>query len=53
MSDRGNGYIMSYGSDGVAGGSGDAADLISGGVLDNAMVGTEQQREQAAQEEAR
>lgn len=53
MSERGNGYIMSYGSDGVAGGSGDAADLISGGVLDSAMVGTEQQREQAAQEEAR
>ncbi|ATB37370.1 general secretion pathway protein G [Cystobacter fuscus] len=53
MSEKGNGYIMSYGSDGVAGGSGDAADLISGGVLDNAMVGTEEQQRQAAQEEAR
>ncbi|MET0402989.1 MAG: type II secretion system protein GspG [Cystobacter sp.] len=44
MSERGNGYIMSYGSDGVAGGRGEAADLISGGVLDSSMVGTEAQR---------
>jgi general secretion pathway protein G len=51
MSDKGNGYIMSYGSDGMSGGSGDAADLISGGVLNNAMVGSEQQ--QAAQEGSR
>jgi general secretion pathway protein G len=35
MSDKGNGYILSYGSDGVRGGQGDAADLVSGGVLTN------------------
>ena len=35
MSDKGNGYILSYGSDGVSGGQGDAADLVSGGVLTN------------------
>ena len=40
MSDKGKGYIMSYGSDGVPGGSGDAADLISGGVLNSDMVET-------------
>ena len=38
MSDNGKGYIMSYGSDGVPGGTGDASDLISGGVLNNQML---------------
>ena len=38
MSDKGKGYIMSYGSDGVPGGAGEAADLISGGVLNSTMV---------------
>ncbi|MFE8596787.1 type II secretion system protein GspG [Archangium violaceum] len=47
MSDQGKGYIVSYGSDGVPGGTGDAADLISGGVLNNAIVGTPQQQEAA------
>ncbi|PTL80434.1 type II secretion system protein GspG [Vitiosangium sp. GDMCC 1.1324] len=47
MSDEGKGYIMSYGSDGLPGGSGDAADLISGGVLNNAIVGTPEQQEAA------
>ena len=47
MSDQGKGYIMSYGSDGLPGGTGDAADLISGGVLNNAIVGTPQQQEAA------
>ena len=51
MSDKGNGYIMSYGSDGLPGGTGDAADLISGGVLNNAMVGTPQQQEAAKEEQ--
>jgi general secretion pathway protein G len=49
MSDNGKGYIMSYGSDGLPGGSGDAADLISGGVLDNAGVGTPGQAATGAQ----
>ncbi|HYO70491.1 MAG TPA: type II secretion system protein GspG [Archangium sp.] len=47
MSDQGKGYIVSYGSDGVPGGTGEAADLISGGVLNNAIVGTPQQQEAA------
>ncbi|OJT16210.1 general secretion pathway protein GspG [Archangium sp. Cb G35] len=47
MSDLGKGYIVSYGSDGVPGGTGDASDLISGGVLNNAIVGTPQQQEAA------
>lgn len=47
MSEHGKGYIMSYGSDGLPGGTGDAADLISGGVLNNAIVGTPQQQEAA------
>jgi general secretion pathway protein G len=47
MSDQGKGYIMSYGSDGLPGGTGEAADLISGGVLDNAIAGTQQQQEAA------
>jgi general secretion pathway protein G len=47
MSDQGKGYIMSYGSDGLPGGTGDASDLISGGVLNNAIVGTPQQQEAA------
>jgi general secretion pathway protein G len=47
MSDQGKGYIMTYGSDGLPGGTGDAADLISGGVLNNAIVGTPQQQEAA------
>lgn len=41
MSDRGNGYIMTYGSDGVRGGEGEAADLVSGGVLRNTEQGSE------------
>ena len=45
--DGGKGYVMTYGSDGVPGGSGDAADLISGGVLNNAIVGTPEQQEAA------
>lgn len=51
MSDQGKGYIVSYGSDGVPGGTGDAADLISGGVLNNAIVGTPQQQEAAKGEQ--
>ena len=47
MSDHGKGYIMTYGSDGLPGGTGDASDLISGGVLNNAIVGTPQQQEAA------
>lgn len=47
MSEQGKGYIMTYGSDGLPGGTGDAADLISGGVLNNAIVGTPQQQEAA------
>jgi len=46
MSDRGNGYIMTYGSDGVRGGKGDAADLVSGGVLSN----TEEDPQERAKE---
>ncbi len=38
--ESGKGYVMSYGSDGVSGGTGDASDLISGGVLNNAILGT-------------
>lgn len=48
MSDTGKGYIMSYGSDGLPGGTGEASDLISGGVLNNAMVGTPGQQEESA-----
>ncbi|ATB27370.1 type II secretion system protein GspG [Melittangium boletus] len=43
MSERGNGYIMTYGADGVRGGKGDAADLVSGGVLSNTEEGPEEQ----------
>ena len=43
MSEDGKGYIMSYGSDGLPGGSGDAADLISGGVLNNAILSPPEQ----------
>ena len=46
--DGGKGYVLSYGSDGLAGGSGDAADLISGGVLNNAILGTPEQQQEAA-----
>jgi general secretion pathway protein G len=46
MSEGGKGYIMSYGSDGLPGGSGDAADLISGGVLNNSMVDPPAQAQQ-------
>jgi general secretion pathway protein G len=46
--DGGKGYIMSYGSDGVPGGTGEDSDLISGGVLNNAIVGTPQQQQQEA-----
>jgi general secretion pathway protein G len=46
MSDTGKGYVMTYGSDGLPGGTGDAADLISGGVLNNAILGTPQQQAQ-------
>ncbi|HZH77311.1 MAG TPA: type II secretion system protein GspG [Archangium sp.] len=45
--DGGKGYVLSYGSDGLSGGSGDAADLISGGVLNNAILGTPEQQEAA------
>jgi len=45
--DGGKGYVLSYGSDGLAGGSGEAADLISGGVLNNAILGTPEQQEAA------
>ncbi len=45
--DGGKGYVLSYGSDGLAGGSGEAADLISGGVLNNAILGTPAQQEAA------
>jgi general secretion pathway protein G len=45
--DGGKGYVLSYGSDGVAGGTGDASDLISGGVLNNAILGTPEQQEAA------
>jgi general secretion pathway protein G len=38
MSESGKGYIMSYGADGLPGGSGDAADLLSGGVWNNATM---------------
>ncbi|WNG35262.1 general secretion pathway protein GspG [Archangium minus] len=51
MSDTGKGYIMSYGADGLPGGSGDDADLISGGVLNNAIVGTPEQQEAAQGEQ--
>jgi general secretion pathway protein G len=45
--EEGKGYVLTYGSDGVAGGTGDASDLISGGVLNNAILGTPQQQEAA------
>jgi len=48
MSDMGKGYVMSYGSDGLPGGTGEAADLISGGVLNNAILGTSEQQQEAA-----
>ncbi|MFL5355305.1 type II secretion system protein GspG [Archangium sp.] len=48
MTDDGKGYIVTYGSDGVPGGTGDASDLISGGVLDSAMVGTPGQQQESA-----
>ena len=51
MSERGTGYVLSYGADGVAGGTGEAADLISGGVLNNAILGTPEQQQQAARGE--
>ncbi|QRK04648.1 type II secretion system protein GspG [Archangium violaceum] len=51
MSDNGKGYIMSYGADGLPGGSGEDADLISGGVLNNAIVGTPEQQEAARGEQ--
>jgi general secretion pathway protein G len=43
MSDNGKGYILSYGADGLPGGTGDAADIISGGVLDHAPLETQQE----------
>lgn len=49
MTEDGKGYIVSYGSDGVPGGTGEASDLISGGVLDNAMVGTPEEPRETAQ----
>jgi general secretion pathway protein G len=51
MSEKGNGYVLSFGSDGMAGGTGDAADLISGGVLNNAILGTPEQQQEAARGE--
>jgi general secretion pathway protein G len=48
MSDTGKGYVLSYGSDGVPGGTGEASDLISGGVLNNAILGTPEQQQEAA-----
>ncbi len=51
MTEDGKGYILSYGSDGLPGGSGDAADLISGGVLNNAILGTPAQQEAAKGEQ--
>lgn len=44
---EGKGYVLSYGSDGLPGGTGDAADLISGGVLNNAILGTQQEAQGA------
>lgn len=43
MSDNGKGYILSYGADGLPGGTGDAADIISGGVLNHAPLETQQE----------
>ncbi|WP_309889236.1 type II secretion system protein GspG [Archangium sp.] len=48
--DGGKGYVLSYGADGLSGGSGDSADLISGGVLNNAILGTPEQQEAARRE---
>ncbi|HEX8820258.1 MAG TPA: type II secretion system protein GspG [Archangium sp.] len=45
--DGGKGYVLSYGSDGVPGGTGEASDLISGGVLNNAILGTPEQQQEA------
>ena len=49
MSDKGKGYIVSYGADGLTGGAGDAADIISGGVLNDATEGTQQEAAQGGQ----
>ncbi|WP_257458663.1 type II secretion system protein GspG [Archangium lipolyticum] len=46
--DGGKGYVLSYGADGLPGGSGDDSDLISGGVLNNAILGTPEQQQEAA-----
>jgi general secretion pathway protein G len=43
MSDTGKGYILSYGADGLPGGVGEAADVISGGVLNHAPQATRQE----------
>jgi general secretion pathway protein G len=37
--ERGKGYVLSYGEDGLPGGTGEAADIISGGVLDSSVLG--------------
>jgi general secretion pathway protein G len=49
MSEQGKGYIMSYGADGVSGGAGDAADIISGGVLTDATGETPREATQGGQ----
>jgi general secretion pathway protein G len=49
MSDTGKGYIMSYGSDGMPGGVGEAADIISGGVLTSTTLTTQQEASQGGQ----
>jgi general secretion pathway protein G len=38
---EGKGYVMSYGADGQPGGQGEAADIISGGILDSTQVGVQ------------
>jgi general secretion pathway protein G len=46
--ENGKGYILSLGADGLPGGTGDAADIISGGVLTRAY--TEAEKAQLAEE---
>jgi general secretion pathway protein G len=46
--ENGKGYILSLGEDGLPGGTGDAADIISGGVLTRAY--TEAEKAQMAEE---
>jgi general secretion pathway protein G len=42
--ENGKGYILSLGADGMPGGTGDAADIISGGVLTRAYTEAEKAR---------